>query len=96
MALLSRLGGSRGTVRPGGLLVITTPYSWSERFTPRDVWLGGFTDTHSQPVHSRDRLASALQQHFELLEAKDMPFVIREHKRKYEYIVAEATVWRRR
>jgi 5-histidylcysteine sulfoxide synthase/putative 4-mercaptohistidine N1-methyltranferase len=95
MACLSRLGGMRGIVRKGGLLVVTTPFTWMERFTPRDVWLGGFFTPNGQPVHSEDRLLAVLGADFELLEKKDMPLVIKEHSRKYQYIVALATVWRR-
>jgi len=29
-------------VRPGGVLVLVSPYSWLEQWTPRDQWLGGF------------------------------------------------------
>ena len=29
-------------VRPGGVLVLVSPYSWLEAWTPRDKWLGGF------------------------------------------------------
>ena len=32
---------------------------------------------------------------FELLREADEPLVIREHARKYQYIVAHATLWRR-
>ena len=32
-------------VRPGGLLVILSPYTWLEEFTPRDKWLGGGRST---------------------------------------------------
>ncbi len=95
MACLSRMGGMRGIVKKGGLLVVTTPFTWMERFTPKDAWLGGFMDADGQPVKSVDRLLSLLQADFELLERKEMPLVIREHSRKYQYIVALATVWRR-
>ena len=41
-ALLGRLGGPLGLVKPGGLLAIFSPYSWLEQFTPLEAWLGGF------------------------------------------------------
>ena len=94
-ACLERMGGPRGVVRPGGLLIVTSPYTWMEAFTPRDVWLGGFErDGHA--VRSADGLAAVLGSEFELVDARDMPLVIREHARKYQYIVAHATAWRRR
>ena len=30
-----------GRINPGGLLVLLSPYTWLEEFTPRDKWLGG-------------------------------------------------------
>jgi hypothetical protein len=32
---------------------------------------------------------------FERLHEEDLPFMIREHRRKYEYIVAQVSVWRK-
>ena len=29
-------------VRPGGVLVLVSPYSWLEAWTPKDAWLGGY------------------------------------------------------
>ncbi|MCE9638292.1 MAG: 5-histidylcysteine sulfoxide synthase [Planctomycetes bacterium] len=94
-ALLGRLGGPRGLVRPGGVLVITTPSTWREEFTPRDAWLGGF-ERGGRRVTTLDGLHAELDAEFELLEAADMPFVLREHARKFEYVVAQSSVWRRR
>ena len=42
-----------------------------------------------------DALAAALGPNLELLEAKDMPLVIRHHARFYELIGARATLWRK-
>ena len=33
---------------------------------------------------------------FDLIAVKDLPFLIREHARKFQWSVAEATIWRRR
>jgi hypothetical protein len=32
---------------------------------------------------------------FEKIHEEEMPLVIREHQRKYQYIVSEATGWRK-
>ena len=34
--------------------------------------------------------------HFDFIAAKDLPFLIREHARKYQWSVAQATIWRRK
>eukprot|EP00957_Ditylum_brightwellii_P031612 2397359-Ditylum_brightwellii.AAC.1 len=31
-------------VNKGGVVVMVTPFSWLEEFTPRSKWLGGFRD----------------------------------------------------
>ena len=89
---LARLGA---LVRAGGQLVITSPYTWLEEFTPRANWLGGF-ERDGQRVTTRDGLEAALAQDFQLIATRDLPFLIREHARKFQWSVAEATVWRRR
>jgi len=94
-AVLARMGGVRGLVRRGGLLVITSPYTWMETFTPRDVWLGGVV-RDGREVPTREGLHAHLDAEFELVEQTDLPLIIREHRRKYQYIVSHATVWRRR
>ena len=40
-------------------------------------------------------LKKILAPHFELVEDHNMPFLIRETVRKYQWTVAHATVWRR-
>merc|ERR1712190_121076 len=32
----------KSRLAPGGVLVLTSPYTWLEEFTPKDNWLGGF------------------------------------------------------
>lgn len=81
-------------VRPGGQLVITTPSTWKQIHTPRENWLGGFT-RDGAPVRTLDGLHEALDKNFALARRLDLPLLIREHARKFEYIVAEATVWQR-
>ena len=79
------LGRLAELVRPGGTLVITTPFTWLDEYTPRDRWLDGLTGVQA-----------VLDGAFELVETRDMPFVIREHARKFQWSVAQASVWRRR
>ena len=73
-------------VKPGGQLVITSPYTWLEDFTPRANWL----------CPTLDVLRSALDSTFDLISTHDMPFLIREHARKFQWSVAQATIWIRR
>ncbi len=82
-------------VRPGGQLIITTPCTWLEDYTPPDHWLGGFS-ADGQPIHTRATLETELHSHFALTRSFDLPFLLREHARKYQWSVALATVWTRR
>jgi putative 4-mercaptohistidine N1-methyltranferase len=82
-------------VVPGGLLAITSPYTWLETYTPPDKWLGGRV-VDGRPVGSLEGLTAALEPGFERIDRRDIPFVIRETARKHQHTVAEFTAWRRR
>lgn len=79
-------------VKPGGQLVITTPFSWLEEYTPRENWLGGRTADED----SFKGLSAALESSFELKRHHDMPMLIREHGRKFQWTVCQASVWHRK
>jgi 2-polyprenyl-3-methyl-5-hydroxy-6-metoxy-1,4-benzoquinol methylase len=80
---------------PGAQLVITSPYTWMLDYAPLDEWIGGFAASGTE--HSTlAGLKNALEGDFDLTGTKDLPFVIREHARKYQWSVAQATIWRRR
>ena len=82
-------------VSPGGSLLLTSPYTWLEEYTPRDRWLGGFIRA-GQPVKTLDTLRELLAPAFTLEKRVDLPFLIREHARKFQASVAEGTLWRRK
>lgn len=82
-------------VKGGGQLVLTSPYTWLEEFTPRANWLGGFSADGS-PRMTLDGLRAALAEHFDFIQTKDLPFFIREHARKFQWSVAQASIWRRK
>jgi SAM-dependent methyltransferase len=72
-------------VRPGGLLLITSPYTWTAEFTPPARWLNDSFPT----------LRQFLAPHFRLLRRQDLPFLLREHCRKFQLTFADATLWLR-
>ncbi len=82
-------------ISQGGILAITSPYTWLQEYTPKDKWLGGFIKD-GQAVRSAETLQNILQPEFAAIESLDMPFLIREHARKNQYSVAHATLWRKR
>ena len=79
----------------GGILAITSPYTWLEEHTPKENWLGGFYHG-DQAVRTYASLQQILSPQFEEIEALNLPFLIREHARKNQYSIAHATLWRKR
>jgi putative 4-mercaptohistidine N1-methyltranferase len=82
-------------VHPGGVAVITTPCTWTEDYTPRAHWLGGFRGG-GQDIRTLDQVSARLEPAFERIKVSDCPFLIREHERKFQWSVAQLSVWRRR
>jgi 5-histidylcysteine sulfoxide synthase/putative 4-mercaptohistidine N1-methyltranferase len=96
MACLSRLMGMRSILKDKGLLVIASPFTWMDKFTPEDVWLGGYIGKDGKTEYSEDNLVKILSNEFKLLDKINIPFILREHKRKYQYIISLITIWQRK
>lgn len=77
-------------VKPGGQLIFTTPCTWLEEVTPHEHWLCDERSTTLDGLHRR------LDAHFSLRHTLDLPFLIREHARKFQWTVAQASVWIRK
>jgi len=83
-------------IRPGGLLVLTSPYTWLADYTEREEWIGGFK-RDGENVTTLDGLDEVLGKHFVRQgDPREVPFVIRETKRKFQHTVSELTVWKRK
>ena len=76
-------------VSPGGQLLLATPFTWLEEFTPKDQWIGGLEEDSSQV------LKSCLSSSFQLEKELNLPFLIREHERKFQFGVSLGMLWRR-
>ena len=94
-SLLGRMGGLRGLVRPGGIVAFASPYSWLPQFTQKDAWLGGYEENGAMRF-SANAMQEALGDEFVLVHREDMPFMIREHARKFEFVVSDFNVWQRK
>jgi len=75
----------------GAQLIIASPYTWMPGFTPRGKWLGG-----RRGVTTFVALKKLLQSDYKLQKRVQIPFLIREHARKYQWSVAEGTCWIRK
>jgi len=85
-AFLARLPS---LVKPGGQLLLTTPFTWLEEYTPRERWIGGVDADR----RSEEELIKRLSGEFKLHRRVDLPFLIREHERKYQLGIALGTSW---
>jgi putative 4-mercaptohistidine N1-methyltranferase len=84
-----------GLLRPGGQLILASPYTWLASYTPKRNWLGGFA-RGARTVKTFDALQRILAPDFKLVRRLDLPFLLREHARKYQLGISEASVWVRR
>ncbi len=88
-AFLNRLPA---LLKPGGQLLLSSPFTWMEDYTPRPNWLGGL-ERNGHPVRTWETLQNILSPHFKLAKTLDLPFLIREHARKFQWSVARAGRW---
>jgi len=79
-----------------GILILTSPYTWQESSTKKELWLGGYTDENGVEVKTLDTLKKLLKDKFEFLHVQDLEFVIKETKRKYQHSVSEVSVWKKK
>jgi len=79
----------------GGILLSASPYTWLQEHTRREEWIGGFKK-NAENYTTLDGLKEILGPHFRLIEAPvDVPFVIRETRRKFQHSLSEVTLWER-
>ncbi len=78
----------------GGVLVLTSPYTWLEEFTEKQHWIGGYKK-NGENITTLDGMQELLKAHFDpLCEPLDIPFVIRETARKHQHTIAQMTLWK--
>jgi len=76
-------------VRMGGHFILASPYTWLEEFTPHGNWLADAS------VSTLSRIQELLGPELVPVALKDLPFLIREHARKFQWSVAQGSVWKR-
>jgi len=80
-------------INTGGLLMITSPYTWLTEHTKREFWIGGFK-RDGENFTTLDGLKEILGKHFKLIQGpQSVPFVIRETSRKHQHTLSEVTIW---
>lgn len=89
------LGEIASRINPGGILMLASPYTWLAEHTRREDWVGGFKKD-GENFTTLDGLKAALSPHFRLMESpREVPFVIRETRRKFQHTLSEVTFWER-
>jgi len=96
-------------VEIGGIVVLTSPYTWLEQYTPRSEWLPNLVldkETGRKVENSEDlaptqkttfeALVTIMSPHFQLVQQSHVPFFIYETARKAQYSLAHCTVWQRK
>jgi SAM-dependent methyltransferase len=70
-------------VAPAGQLLLASPFSWLPTYTPKQKWL--------IPAE----VVKVLAPEFRLVRRRDLPFLIREHRRKYQLVISDVMTFRR-
>lgn len=73
-------------VKPGGHLILATPCTWLDEFTPPD---------HQPESDTLEWLKNQLSGAFDLVSQHNEPFLIRETARKFQWTVSLVTLWNR-
>jgi putative 4-mercaptohistidine N1-methyltranferase len=79
----------------GGMLILTSPYTWQEESTPKEKWIGGYK-RDGENVTTLQGLEEILEKAFTLVDIKDVPFVIQETARKHQHTIAQMTIWEKK
>ena len=76
-------------------MLIASPYTWLAEHTKREEWIGGFK-RDGENFTTLDGLKASLGNHFKLIHGpEEVPFVIRETRRKFQHSLSDVTIWER-
>lgn len=74
-------------VKDQGQLFLTTPFTWLLESTKKENWL------NYQKEDSFSALKEILSENFELIKSWEIPFLYREHSKKYQFVISIASRW---
>ena len=66
---------------PGGQLILASPFTWMTAYTPSRKWL------------TFEEVRNALRPSLRLARRRDLPFLIREHRRKYQLVISNVATF---
>jgi len=80
-------------VEKGGVLILTSPYTWLENFTPKKNWVGGLIN-NGEILTTTKGLEIVLKDNFELHSFEDVEFLIPDTPPfMYQLSSAQMTIW---
>ena len=82
---LTLIGQMDALLRPGGEMLLASPYEWREDITPKEEWLS--------PEQVRKTILGQeftdCEFHYEILEEKDLAWTMRNHERYYSHFISQ-------
>ncbi len=79
-----------------GIFVISCPYTLSTEYTDREKWIGGYRK-NGENFTVLDGITEILSENFQQVhDPVDIPFVIRETRRKFQHSLTQLTVWQKK
>lgn len=102
-SVLGRVGGARGLVKKGGILILSSCFQWEESKTPKQLWLGGYENPSdsdsgsesSEGVSSVETIKDRFENEFTLVSRQDFPMTWMETERDFRLKLLDVTVWKR-
>jgi SAM-dependent methyltransferase len=79
-------------LKPGGVVIFTSPFTWMQQYTDKSKWLGGGNPASEGRTCGEALRAELESMGFAVRDEGVQPLVIRETKRKYQLILAHRTV----
>lgn len=79
-----------------GIFIIISSYTWLEEYTKKENWLGGYKDENGNEVNTLDTLKDIFKGKFDLVHTQDVPFLLKETKRKHQHSISQLSVWRKK
>jgi len=82
-------------LKPGGILIHSDPYTWKTSYTPKENWLGGkyqgsfagYAEENIRDILKGNKKVSGEKLAYMIDEERDIPFLIKEHRRNYTLVV---------
>jgi len=83
-------------VKKGGILILTSPYTWLDDFTPKENWIGGYIK-NGEIVSTINGLENLLKENFDKYSVEDVHFLIPDYPPfSHQLTAAQMSVWIRK